>query len=85
MFVGKLEVGGLKFVDHRTPNRFVAFALGSGASLGHLTTQPELPRIGQVLRDPQAEVGEVTVGESGEGPRAPDTKLLDGNLRIGRR
>jgi hypothetical protein len=59
--------------------RYVRFAFRN------LAPQSQLSGVRNILRNAEADVGEVAVGVTREGPRAANTQVLQRELRVGQR
>src|SRR5260370_36652382 len=80
--VGKREVDGITLLAHGPLSRLDLVAGSGGVTIGNLTAQAQLAGERQVLRNSQADIGEVAVSVSGKRPRTSDTEVLHRDLRI---
>ena len=80
--VGKPEIGRLQLLEHSAPDRLQVVAGGGRVALGHFASEPQFARVGQVLRDAKADIGEIAVRESSKRARAAHIELLHYHLGV---
>src|SRR5712664_115268 len=81
--VRELEIRALQLSEDGAAHGLDLLLRNIRVASRNLTPQAQLTRIRNVLRNTETEVSEVAVRVSGERPRAADTQMLQGELRIG--
>src|SRR6202023_3057841 len=81
--IRELEIDTLELSEDGTAHGFDLLLRNIRFAFCNFTLQTQLARIRNVLRDPEAKIGEVAVCISSERSGAPHTDLLQIELRVG--
>src|SRR6266550_2558039 len=83
--IHELEIRALELSEDGPADGFDLLLRNIRVAFRNLTLQAQLAGVWNVLRDAEADVGEVAVGIAGEGARAANTDVLQIELRVGQR
>ena len=83
--IPQMHISCLDGFDFVLRNNIQVCLGGISVAIGNSASQFQLSGIGQVLRYAESNVRKFAVGKAGEGAQAPDRKLLNVYLWIGRR
>ena len=75
--VSDLKVSFLHLLKNGAPDGFELLPADRGILLGGFALELQLSRIRQVLRDPESDVGEIAVAESGKRSRTANRNVLN--------
>src|SRR5882724_3049828 len=81
--VGQLEIRRLEICEDSAAHRLDLLLRNIRFSLRNLTLQAQLARIGNILRNSQADIRKIAVRVAGEGARATYAQMLQSELRVG--